>query len=98
MATATGSRAVGVFETRAEAQETVQELRRAGFRPDQMEIVAGEGAHPGSGTDDRYYQEALRQGRTLVRVYTEERYNEAVAILSRCGSTFMAAPYTATSY
>lgn len=98
MATATGSRAVGVFETPAEAQETVQELRRAGFRPEQVEVVTGAGAHPGNGTDDHYYQEALRQGRTLVRVYTEDRYNEAVAILSRCGSTFMAAPYTATPY
>lgn len=98
MATATSSQAVGVFETPAEAQETVQELRQAGFLPDQIEVVNGAGMHPGDRTEDRYYQEALRQGRTLVRVQTGERYNEAVAILSRCGSTFMAAPYTATPY
>jgi hypothetical protein len=42
----------------------------------------------------RYYEEELREGRTLIIVQAGERYTEAMDILSRRGGTYME-PYLA---
>lgn len=65
-------------------------------------IVAGAGIGAGAGgflgsmsgaaipdEELRYYEEALRAGRTLVLVRAGDRFAEAVDILHHCGGTYM---------
>jgi hypothetical protein len=166
MVTATRSTAIGVFESRAGAECALQELRRAGFGPEQIgfvtrdvpvedagqaELRAEGGAAAGAVTggvvgallgavaalsipavglviaagllagilgggaagawgggmigalvglalpkeEAGYYEEELREGRTLVIVQAGDRYREATDILTSCGGTYLD-PYLAT--
>jgi hypothetical protein len=45
--------------------------------------------------DARFYEEQLRTGQTLVTVHADDRYDEAVAILRRCGAYDVAMRRTA---
>jgi hypothetical protein len=166
MVTATKSTAIAVFDSGAAAERALQELRQAGFGPEQVgfvtrdaqvaapnqaELRAEDGAAAGALTgvvvgallgavaalsipavgpviaagilagilgggaagawgggmigalvglalpeeEARYYEEELREGRTLVVVQAGDRYAEAMEILSRCGGTYMH-PHLAT--
>ncbi|MFL5244950.1 MAG: hypothetical protein ACJ8FY_22845 [Gemmataceae bacterium] len=91
--------AVGTFESAWQAEHAVADLRRAGFRQDQIAVIsedeeslAGEVmavlvglglSHPEAGL----YQGAADAGRTLVVVEAENRYRAAQLILERNGSS-----------
>ncbi len=105
---------VGVFEERPQAERAVDELRRAGFRDDQIRIAhqssgrtSGTAAvrkaateHDpgffegvadffkdlfGSKEETSHYESEYRAGRTIVRVMSGGRNNEALVILQRHG-------------
>jgi hypothetical protein len=90
--------AVGTFKRSRQAEDAVNDLRRAGFRDDQIAVVSQEEdsltgevlavlvglglSHPEAG----FYQVACDAGRTLVVVEAEDRYRAAQLILERNGS------------
>ena len=90
--------AVGTFKSSKLAENAVSDLRRAGFRDDQIAVVSQEEdsltgevlavlvglglSHPEAG----FYQDACDAGRTLVVVEAENRYRAAQLVLERNGS------------
>jgi len=98
MITDTITLAVGSFTDSNRAQRAVEDLRRAGFREDQVAVI---GKKTDSLTDEvlavltglgfsnmeaRYYQKASDAGQTLVIVEAQNRYRAAQLILERNGS------------
>ncbi len=108
------STVVGVFEERQQADRAVDELRRAGFRDDQIRVAhQASGRESGTAADGKaakehdpgffegvadffkdlfgskeetsHYEGEYRAGRTIVRVMSEGRNNEALVILQRHG-------------
>src|SRR5262245_46223940 len=98
MNTDTLTLAAGSFSEGAQAQRAVDDLRRAGFREDQVavickktesladEILAVLTGLGFSNMEARYYQRASNAGRTLVVVEAQNRYRAAQVILERNGS------------
>jgi hypothetical protein len=90
--------AVGTFKRSRQAKDAVSDLRRAGFRDDQIAVVSPEEysltsevwavlvglgmSHP----EAAFYQDTCDAGRTLVVVEAEDRYRAAQLILERNGS------------
>jgi hypothetical protein len=91
--------AVGSFANTSRAQKAVEDLRRDGFREDQVavickktesltgEILAVLTGLGFSNAEARYYQKASDAGQTLVVVEAQSRYRAAQLILERNGSS-----------
>ncbi len=88
---------VGVFEESTQAQQTMEELRHAGFRDDQIKF-----SKPGVATDSlsndlidmgaprgevRFYEQELAAGRTIVTVIAAGRHQDVLDMLARSGAT-----------
>jgi hypothetical protein len=99
MNTDTITLAVGSFADSTRAEQAVDDLRRAGFREDQVavicqktesltdEILAVLTGLGFSHTEAGYYQKASDAGQTLVVVEAQNRYRAAQLILERNGSS-----------
>jgi uncharacterized protein (TIGR02271 family) len=87
--------AVGVFSDRDQAERAVDELRRQGFRDDQIGFAMRSGvggvhaALVGMGIREdeaSYYEAEFQAGRVIVTVEAEGRQSEASSILRRFGA------------
>ncbi|MGE5611955.1 MAG: YsnF/AvaK domain-containing protein [Bacillota bacterium] len=90
---------IGFFDNMNQAQNTVQDLVRGGFRPEGIDTISREEADRGidlmdrlsrygvPADDARLYQEGLRQGGTLVALVTDDaQADEAANIMNTHGA------------